>query len=261
MTVPEAIILTAVAAVGGALNAVAGGGTFLAFPALLFAGIPAVSANATCTFALWPGGLASAYAYRRDVDAPRQLILLLAVTSLAGGACGAYLLLHTPNQAFEKLIPPLLLFASLIFSFSGWINRQLRRRWTQPHSLHPATLVSSAAIQLVISIYGGYFGAGIGILMIAAWSALGFGNIHGVNGLRSLLGSSINGTALLLFLIAHAVAWGPGLLMAASAIGTGYFGAAYARRLPPVLVRRIVLVIAWAMTVYFFWKYYHNFLL
>jgi uncharacterized protein len=257
MTVPEAIILVAVAAGGGALNSVAGGGTFLAFPALLLTGVPAISANATCTFALWPGGVASAYAYRHDVDAPRQLIWLLAVTSIVGGAIGAYLLLHTSNKAFEKLIPPLLLFASIVFTFSGWINRQLRQRWSRPDALHPATLASSAAIQLAISIYGGYFGAGIGILMIAAWSALGFGNIHGINGLRSLLGSSINGIALLIFLMAHAVAWGPGVLMAGGAIATGYFGAAYARRLPPILVRRIVLGIAWAMTTYFFWKYYH----
>jgi uncharacterized protein len=257
MTIPEGIVLVAVAAAGGALNSVAGGGTFLAFPALLLAGVPAVSANATCTFALWPGGVASAYAYRRDFDAPRQLIWLLAVTSVFGGAFGAYLLLHTPNEAFEKLIPPLLLFASIVFTFSGWINRQLRQRWSRPHALHPATLVLSAGIQLAISIYGGYFGAGIGILMIAAWSALGFGNIHGVNGLRSLLGSSINGIALLMFLLAHAVAWGPGILMALGAVATGYFGAAYARRLPPLLVRRIVLGIAWAMTMYFFWKYYH----
>jgi uncharacterized membrane protein YfcA len=256
MTLPEAVVVTAVAAIAGALNAVAGGGTFLAFPALLLAGVPAVSANATCTFALWPGGVASAYAYRHHIDAPRQLILLLSATSVVGGAAGAYLLLHTPNQAFEKLIPPLLLFATLVFSFSKWINHQLRRRWSQPHSLHPATLLSSAAIQLVISLYGGYFGAGIGILMIAAWSALGFGNIHGVNGLRSILASSINGIALLMFLMSHAIAWGPGLLMAVGAIGTGYFGAAYARRLSPLLVRQIVLATAWAMTGYFFWKYY-----
>jgi uncharacterized membrane protein YfcA len=257
MTILEGIALVAVAATGGALNSVAGGGTFLAFPALLLIGVPAVSANATCTFALWPGTIASAYAYRRDVDAPRQLIWLLAITSVVGGALGAFLLLHTPNEAFERLIPPLLLFASMVFTFSGWINRQLRQRWMRPQALHPATLGASAIIQLAISIYGGYFGAGIGILMIAAWSALGFGNIHGVNGLRSLLGSSINGIALLLFLMAHAVAWGPGVLMAVGAVATGYFGAAYARRLPPILVRRIVLCIAWAMTAYFFWKYYH----
>lgn len=256
MTVPQGIVLVAVAALSGALNSVAGGGTFLAFPALLLAGIPAVSANATCTFALWPGGVASAYAYRRDVSAPPKLIWMLAATSVLGGVVGAWLLLHTPNRAFEKLIPPLLLFASFVFTFSKWINQRLRQHWSQPQALHPATLITSAAIQLAISIYGGYFGAGIGILMIAAWSALGFGNIHGVNGLRSLLGSSINGIALLMFLVAHAVALGPGLLMAGGAVFTGYLGAAYARRLPPLLVRRFVLVIAWAMTMYFCWKYY-----
>ncbi|MFZ0595191.1 MAG: sulfite exporter TauE/SafE family protein [Bryobacteraceae bacterium] len=258
MTSSQAVFLTAAATVGGALNSVAGGGTFVAFPALLLAGVPAVAANATCTFALWPGGAASAYAYRRDIEAPPKLLWILGITSLTGGAIGAYMLLHTSNQAFEKLIPPLLLFASLVFTFSGWINIQVRKIFDRPKSLHPATVVASALIQFVISVYGGYFGAGIGILMIAAWSALGFGNIHGVNGLRSVLGTTINGVALLLFLIAHSVAFGPGVLMAISAIATGYFGATYARRLPVLLVRRVVLATAWGMTLYFFWKYYHS---
>src|SRR3954470_19443331 len=105
MTSPEAVFLAVVSAIGGALNAVAGGGTFLAFPALLVTGVPAVAANATCTFALWPGSVASAYAYRKDVDAPAKLLWILSITSLVGSAIGAFLLLHTPNQAFEKLIP------------------------------------------------------------------------------------------------------------------------------------------------------------
>ena len=258
MTTAEGILLAAAAAAGGAVNSVAGGGTFVAFPALLLAGVPAVAANATSTFALWPGIVASAYAYRRDVDAPRKLILLLATMSILGGAIGAYLLLHTSNQAFEKIIPPLLLFATLVFTFSRALNNLVQRVFHRPQSLHPLTLIGSAIIQFVISIYGGYFGAGIGILMIAAWSALGFGNIHGVNGLRSILGMTINGVALLLFVVAHSIEWAPGVLMAIAAIATGYFGAAYARRLSPLLVRRAVMVIAWSMTVYFFWKYYHS---
>lgn len=257
MTIPEVILLTAVAAIGGALNAVAGGGTFVAFPALLLSGVPAVAANATCTFALWPAGVATAFAYRRDVEAPRKLIVMLAATSVVGGAIGAYLLLHTSNKAFERIIPPLLLFASLVFTFSSAINNVVRKKFHRPQSLHPVTMALSALIQFTISVYGGYFGAGIGILMIAAWSALGFGNIHGVNGLRSLLGITINGVALVLFLLAHSVAWAPGILMAAAAIASGYLGATYARRLPPILVRRVVLVTAWSMTFYFFWKYYH----
>ncbi len=258
MHTPQAVFLALVAAAGGALNAVAGGGTFLVFPALLLTGIPAVAANATCTFALWPASMASAYAYRRDIDAPSTLLWLLSLTSVVGGALGAYLLLHTSNQAFEKLIPFLLLFASFVFSASHWINTKLIKRWMQPGQAHgTGTLALSAAIQFVISVYGGYFGAGIGILMIAAWSALGFGSIHGVNGLRSLLASAVNAVALVVFLFAHTIYWQPGILMALAAIISGYLGAAYARRLPPLLVRRIVLVTAWGMTVYFFWKYYH----
>ena len=257
MTVEQAVLLTAVAAVAGALNSIAGGGTFLAFPALLLTGVPPVIANATCTFALWPGGLASAYAYRHDVEAPRRLIGILGVTSIIGGSIGAYLLLHTSNKAFEKLIPPLLLFASLVFTASSWINRKLRSRISRPQSLHPLTVVLSAMIQFVIAVYGGYFGAGIGILMIAAWSALGFGNIHGVNGLRSILGSTINGIALVLFVLAHSIDLIPGICMSVGAIVAGYLSAMYARRLPPQFVRRAVLIIAWSMTTFFFWKYYH----
>jgi uncharacterized membrane protein YfcA len=257
MTPSEAVFLTLVGAAGGALNAVAGGGTFLAFPALLLAGIPAVAANATCTFALWPGSVASAYAYRHDVDSPPKLLWILSLASVIGGAMGAFLLLHTSNQAFEKLIPALLLFATVVFTFSKVISSKVRGRLGETNGVHKATLITSALLQFTIAVYGGYFGAGIGILMIAAWSALGFGSIHGINGLRSILGTAINGVALLLFLTAHAIAWGPGALMAVAAITTGYFGAAYARRLPVLVVRRIVLVTAWSMTVYFFWKYYH----
>jgi uncharacterized protein len=256
MTLSQAAFLTIVAATGGALNAVAGGGTFLTFPALLLAGVPPIAANATSTFALWPASLASAYAYRRDVEASAVLLWTLAVTSLIGGAFGAYLLLHTSNRAFEKLIPPLLFFASLVFTFSRSINSLIRQHFLQRFKQDRTTLVLSAFIQLVISIYGGYFGAGIGILMIAAWSALGFGSIHGVNGLRSLLGMAINGVALVLFFVAGSVAWLPGLLMAGAAIATGYLGAAYTRRADPSAVRKWVLVIAWCMTAFFFWKYY-----
>lgn len=255
MTAAQALLLTAAAATGGALNSVAGGGTFIAFPALLFAGIAPVPANATATLALWPGAAASAFAYRHDVTAPVRVRWLLGITSVVGGCLGALLLLKTSNEAFEKIIPPLLLFSSLVFTLSKWINAQMKR-WSHPSTEQNMMLALGAGIQFIIAVYGGYFGAGIGILMIAAWSALGMSNIHGVNGLRSLLGTAINGVALLLFVVNHSVEWAPGLLMAVTAVLTGYFGAAYARRLPPIFVRRFVLIIAWGMTVYFFWKFY-----
>jgi uncharacterized protein len=255
MTAVQALLLTAAAATGGALNSVAGGGTFIAFPALLFAGVAPVPANATATLALWPGAAASAFAYRHDITAPARVRWLLGITSLVGGCIGALLLLRTSNEEFEKIIPPLLLFSSLVFTLSKWINMQIRR-WSQPSNEKNMMLLLGAGIQFVIAVYGGYFGAGIGILMIAAWSALGMSNIHGVNGLRSLLGTAINGIALLLFVVNHSVEWAPGLLMAVTAVLTGYFGAAYARKLPPIFIRRFVLIIAWSMTVYFFWKFY-----
>lgn len=255
MTLTTMLLLAGASAAGGALNAVAGGGTFLAFPALLIAGVPPVAANATATFALWPGAAASAFAYRKDVTISRSMGWLLSLTSVLGGAIGAWLLLHTSNESFQRLIPPLLLFASLVFTFSGWINARLRR---SAHASSPDRLVLalSAAVQFAIAVYGGYFGAGIGILMIATWSALGMGNIHGVNGLRALLGMAINGVALLMFLATNTIEWLPGMIMAAAALATGYFGAWFARRMRPVVVRKGVLVIAWFMTGYFFWKYY-----
>jgi uncharacterized membrane protein YfcA len=255
MTAAQALLLTAAAATGGALNSVAGGGTFIAFPALLLAGVAPVTANATATLALWPGAAASAFAYRRDVTAPASVRWLLGITSLVGGCLGALLLLKTSDAAFEKIIPPLLLFSSLVFTLSRGNNSQIKR-WSSPSAEKSIMLLLGAGIQFVIAVYGGYFGAGIGILMIAAWSALGMSNIHGVNGLRSLLGTVINGVAMLLFIVNHSVEWAPGLLMAVTAVLTGYFGAAYARRLPPILIRRFVLAIAWSMTVYFFWKFY-----
>ncbi len=257
MTLPNLFLLACAAAAGGALNAVAGGGTFIAFPALLIAGVSPVAANATATLALWPGAAASAFAYRKDVTVSRNLGWLLSATSIAGGAIGAWLLLHTSNESFEKLIPPLLLFASLVFTFSNWIKARLGR---SVHSTSPEgfLLASCAVVQFAIAVYGGYFGAGIGILMIATWSALGVGNIHGVNGLRALLGMAINGVALLLFILTHTVEWLPGMVMAVSAVITGYLGASFARRLSPALVRKAVLCIAWFMTVYFFWKFYRH---
>jgi uncharacterized membrane protein YfcA len=254
MDLTHAVLLAAASGLAGALNSVAGGGTFITFPALLLAGVPAVAANATSTLALWPGTLASAYAYRRDITAPAKLVRVLAITSVLGGGIGAWLLLHTSNEAFEKLIPFLLLFASIVFTSSTWINARLKG-WN-PSATHKGAVALGAALQFGIAVYGGYFGAGIGILMIAAWSALGFGNIHGVNGLRSILGSTVNGVALILFMLHNSLEWGPAAIMAVTAIVTGYFGAAYARRLPPLLVRRCVLATAWGITGYFFYKFY-----
>lgn len=256
MSITVEVILFLAGALGGALNSVVGGATFIIFPTLLFAGVPAVSANATSSVVVWPAGLASVAAYREDITVPRRLLLVLGAASLAGGAVGAWLLLHTPSAAFVRLIPWLLLFASTLFSLGGMLNAKLGASNAGVHS-SGKVLLAVAGAQFAISIYGGYFGAGMGILMLAAYAVGGVGNIHTMNGLRSALGLLINGVAIAWFILARAVAWRPALVMAFGATITGYSGAVIARRVDPKKVKRLVMAVAWGMTLYFFLKTYH----
>jgi uncharacterized membrane protein YfcA len=242
-------LLFLAAAVGGALNSVAGGGSFVAFPALLFAGVAPVPANATNTIALWPASVASVVAYRRELVEVRALLLPLGAAALAGGLVGSVLLLRTPEAIFVWLIPWLLLFATLLFSFGGRIAKRITRGARAP-------LWLAVVVQLVISVYGGYFGGGMGIMMLAVLTLLGMTHMHRMNALKNVLGTLINGVAVVAFSLAGAVRWGPGAVMVVGGITGGYLGAAGARRVDPKLVRRVVLVIAWAMTVYFFCKTY-----
>ncbi len=249
MTLATYGLLFVAAAVGGAINSVAGGGSFVAFPALLFAGVPAVPANATNTIALWPGSVASAVAYRRELGDARRELVPLGAASLLGGAAGSVLLLRTSDHTFVLLIPWLLLFATVLFSFGGTVTRKIRGG-------AQASLGVAIAAQLFIGLYGGYFGGGIGIMMLAVLSLLGMNDIHRMNSLKAILGALVNGVAVIAFVVAGAVAWAPGSVMIAGGIGGGYAGAAIARRVEPSLVRRLVLGVAWAMTGYFFLRTY-----
>jgi uncharacterized protein len=253
--IAHAGILFGAALLGGAMNAVAGGGSFLTFPSLILAGVPPISANATNTVALWPGSVASVAAYRREVRcAPHTL--LLSSTSLVGGALGAVLLLHIPSATFTRLIPYLLLLATLLFAF----NRPLATRFRthQNGFPHPSwrVLAGLTLTQLVVATYGGFFGAGIGILMLAVLGLMGLDDIHLMNGLKTLLVSITNGVAVVIFVVAHAVAWPQALLMLVGAIVGGYAGAALARQLDPGIVRGVVLLIGCVMTLYFFARTY-----
>jgi uncharacterized protein len=255
VTITTEIILFFAAALGGALNSVVGGATFVIFPALVFAGVPAISANATSSVVVWPAALASVFAYRRDIKLDRRLLIALAGASLAGGGLGAWLLLRTPGAAFVRLVPWLLLFATLLFSFGGAISGRLLGG--KPATFRGGKALAGVTIaQLLISIYGGYFGAGMGILMLAAYALANFGNINTMNGVRSLLGLAINGVAIAWFIVQGAITWKPALVMVAGATVTGYAGAAIARRISPVTVRRVVMLVAWGMTIYFFVKTY-----
>ena len=240
------------AALGGALNSVAGGGSFIAFPALLFAGVPPVVANATNTVALWPAGLASAFAYRHDLPGPRSTLIVLSCASFVGGIAGAVLLLKTSETTFVHLLPWLLLVATVLFTAGGSAHR------SPPRGEHasPRALAAVAVAQTLIALYGGYFGGGMGILMLATLSLIGMTNIHAMNALKTILGAIINGVAVIAFVVADAVAWRPGSVMIVGGILGGYAGASLARRIAPARVKRFVGIVAWAMTAYFFAKGY-----
>jgi len=255
MTILTALILFIAAIVGGALNSVAGGGSFITFPSLIFTGVLPIQANATSTVALWPGSLASVGAYRKELAAhDRVLVVVLASTSLVGGVLGALLLLRTPQSTFQQLIPYLLLLATLLFAFSGPITSRLRKQGlaVQKASISRLKLVSISFFQLIVAIYGGYFGGGIGILMLASLGLMGMENIHEMNALKTTLQSSINGVAVITFIIAGAVVWLPAVVMIVGAIAGGFAGAYYARQLDPRLVRGFVILVGISLTIYFF---------
>jgi uncharacterized membrane protein YfcA len=239
------------ATLGGALNSVAGGGSFITLPALLYSGVAPVAANATSTMALWPGSVSSAFAYRRDITASRSRLLILGAVSLAGGLLGAALLVRTSDMFFLRLLPWLMLAAAVTFTFGG-------RRTAGPSSAQANSngehlhLVILVILQFAIATYGGYFGGGMGIMMLATLALAGMTDIHEMNGLKSILGVAINGIALSAFVLSGAVAWRPGLVMVGGGMLGGYAGAALARRLDRGLVRRFVVAVSWVMTIYFF---------
>ncbi len=242
---PAQIVLPGVAAfAAGAMNSVAGGGSFLSFPALLFAGVAPIAANATNNAAMWVGTIGSARGYREEVREHRSILLPAICASVAGALVGACLLLVTPQVLFQRLIPWLLLFATVVFAASPLFAR--RARVPAPHT--PWQI----GAQFAIAIYGGYFGAGMGILMLAVLSFSGLPNLNAQNAVKNVLAVAINGVALVPFAIARIVDWRFALPMAAIALFGGYCGARFFRRIPQPISRALVVVVGAAMTVVFF---------
>ena len=254
MTLETAIFLFIAGALGGALNAVAGGGSFIAFPALLFTGVPPIPANATNTIALWTAAAASGGAYRKQLDIPRRVMIPLLAASLVGGLAGAFLLLKTPAQTFMRVLPWLTLGATLLFAFGKKLAGG--RKSVLEHEATGTALVGATLFQLCVAVYGGYFGGGMGIVMLAMLAALGMTDIHAMNALKSVLGFVINGVAVVTFIVWRAVYWKQGSMMIAGGIVGGYLGAHYALKMPQKWVRIFVVLVGAGMTVYFFWKSY-----
>ncbi len=253
MNLNQASILFGTALVAGAINSVAGGGSFLSFPALVLSGVPPIQANATNTMALWPGTLASVGAYRRELEHEgRAMLLPLVITGLIGGLLGAMILLHTPQQTFLRMIPYLLASATLLFVFSGRISKWIRSRSHHMRDQTRTAMMGGALVQLCIAVYIGFFGAGAGILMLALFAILGVESIHTMNAYKTVLATICNGIAVVTFIIAGAILWKQALLMLAGASLGGYFGAYYAQKMNPQHVRYIVIVTGAAMSIYFF---------
>ena len=232
----ESSVLLVAAFFGGALNAVAGGGSFLTLPALIFVGVPPVAANATGTVALLPGYGASAWAYREELrgEGPLPLRALVGL-ALLGGALGAGLLLTTSDAVFRQLVPALLLFATAIFALGPALLRRLQRGGG-----HAKPLVYGFGV-LTVSIYGGYFNGGLGIMLLAAFSLLGHGDINRMNALKNLLSAVLTVIAVSLYAAGGAVVWSLAMVMVVSAIAGGYVGGRVGRRLPAGLIRAVVI--------------------
>jgi uncharacterized protein len=235
--------------VAGAMNAVAGGGTLLTFPTLIWTGLVPLNANATNTVALVPGALASAWGYRPELQQGKSQHYWLLIPSFLGGLIGGILLRYTPPATFAALVPWLILFAVVLFAFQEPIQRRLRKgKLVNPEEdTAKHWLWMALGLQFLTGIYGGYFGAGMGIMMLATLSMLGFANIHQMNGLKNLLGMTINLVAALYFIFVGLVHWPEALVMAVGAIVGGYGGAGLARKLGAKFVRWTVIVIGVGM--------------
>ncbi len=255
MTLFGALLLFGAAVLAGALNSVAGGGSFFSFPALLFTGVLPIPANATSTVALWPGSLASASAYRRRLPRSVRMLVPLILASVAGGAVGAVLLLQTSQSTFLRLIPFLFLAATLFFAFGRKLLKAARPLGKEPSQPSWLAVGGVSLLQFVVAIYGGFFGGGMGIVMLALLSLLPLGDIHAMNSVKTLLAAATNGVAIITFIMARIILWPEAALMLVGAILGGYGGAHYAQKLNPERVRAFVVVVGFTMSFIFLWKY------
>jgi uncharacterized membrane protein YfcA len=250
----DAILLFFAAAIAGTLNAVAGGGSFVSFPTLLFTRVPAVAANATNTVALWPGLAASTVAYLKRLSAPMRVLLPLVVTSVVGGWAGALLLLRTPQHTFLHLVPWLLLGGTLLFAFGNKIRAVAGRRAVVDdlRQISWQAIAVTSILELLLAVYGGYFGAGIGFVTLGMLAALGMRDILAMGAIRTLLAAAINAAAVVTFIWAGAVLWPQCVVMIAGALVGGWFGAHFAQKADPRTMRYLVIGVGLSMSFYFF---------
>ncbi|WP_292011077.1 sulfite exporter TauE/SafE family protein [Chryseobacterium sp.] len=244
------ILLFAIGLLAGAINAAAGGGSFITFPALIYAGVPPIQANASSTVALFPGSLASAWKFRKYIQPfPNISIKIMAVLTLAGGLTGGLLLLYTPSAGFNIVVPWLLLIGSLAFAFGRQAGNLLRKRM----QIGPWLVLSA---QFLLGIYGGYFGGAVGIMMMAVWSLFGLSDIKVINANKTLFTGLANAVAVIIFIVAGKVYWAETSTMMVATILGGYFGAHFTQKLDPVKLRKGIIFFNFIITAIFFIKTY-----
>jgi uncharacterized protein len=248
---PHLAAACAAAFLAGGINSVAGGGTLISFPTLIWLGLPSITANATSTVAIWPGSLGSIWGFRRELGQTDPRMRTLCISSLVGGGLGAMLLRLTPPSVFDHLVPFLLLFATLLFTVQGPIQQRLKKR---KGAAHEVWLPGALALQLAVAIYGGYFGAGVSIIMLSCLGILGLTDILQMSALTSLFSLCINGVASLLFISTGMVNWQYVLPMALAAVMGGYGAAGLARRIGRTAVRRFVITVGFTISVVMFIK-------
>ncbi len=259
MTLLNAALLLGASFIGGMINSIAGGGTLVTFPMLLAAGLDARAANATSTVALFPGSASAVFGFRNELAGSRAYLLRLGITSVIGGAVGAGLLLLTPSETFDRLVPFLILFATLLFATGEAVNRKLGLRSIDDaaqanHAPQASWWVGAIIVQFFSAMYGGYFGAGNGILMLASLGLLGVSDIHRANGIKNVLAVCINSIAVVSFIIGGLVHWKPALIMAAGAIAGGTFGAGLAKKLGRRFVRYAVIGVGLTIGMLMLWR-------
>ena len=254
MPLEKLLLLFFAALIAGAINSIAGGGTLLSFPTLIFVGVPALIANATNTVALVPGSFSAFWKYRDTTGSSGTYWVWLGIPSLIGGMAGAYLAVRLGDKTFERLVPWRVLTATSLFILQDPLKKLVLKRNTGDltETKSPVTLAGVMLFQLGVALYGGFFGAGIGILMLASLGFLGIKSIHKVNGLKNLSAVFINGAAAATFAFKHQVNWNIAILMAIGAIAGGYTGAAIAQKIPDKTVRVVIICIGIGIAAKFF---------
>jgi uncharacterized protein len=252
----HALLLIAAGCIAGFMNSIAGGGTLVTFPSLVFVGLPSIVANATSTIALLPAAVASAAGYRRKITTVSRWLRLFGPVSLLGGLLGGILLVQTPARVFDWLVPFLILFATILFMAHGSFTSFFGHRAASVHGKGPSRkwIIGAVIFQFAVAVYGGYFGAGIGILMLASLGMLGFEDVHEMNALKVMMGFLINVIAATYFIGSGLVYWPAAGIMVLGTILGGYFGAHFAQRVPQGRVRGMITAIGLIISAVMFYK-------